>query len=170
MRNKYSTDGDITRIHVKRKNGDLCDILIDTDDLEFRKNNYGSWSIYYNHGNYYARCTFLEDGKPVRKSMHRLIMKGEKGIGIIDHINRNSLDNRKCNLRWATASENQRNSIVSRGTNKSGYRGVTWHEPSKTWRVRVKVGKKMVIAKRVKNIEDAVKMAKDYHKTLYGVG
>ena len=41
--------------------------------------------------------------------MHRLIMRAPPGA-IVDHINRNPLDNRKANLRFVTARENYENS------------------------------------------------------------
>ena len=44
---------------------------------------------------------------------HRLVwlyMTGSFPSGAIDHVNRNKLDNRWCNLRQATREENRRNS------------------------------------------------------------
>lgn len=69
-----------------------------------------------NRGSYaYARI----DGKNV--AMHRIIM-GVDGP-LIDHINRNGLDNRRCNLRHCTASQNCANRIVP--VSKFGFRGVS---------------------------------------------
>lgn len=45
---------------------------------------------------------------PIR--MHRYILKAEKGV-IIDHVNHNGLDNRRCNIRFCNASENRKNCI-----------------------------------------------------------
>ena len=57
--------------------------------------------------------------------LHRLVMDvWKKSIPIIDHINRIKTDNRKCNLRFCTQSENQKN-ITPRG--KSKYLGVSIH-------------------------------------------
>lgn len=44
-----------------------------------------------------------------RKYLHRLLVGAEKGQ-VVDHINHNTLDNRKCNLRICTQSDNKLNS------------------------------------------------------------
>lgn len=58
------------------------------------------------------------------KTMHRLIMNAKKGQ-IIDHIDRNKLNNQKSNLRFCTRSENSKNRKAS---GKSKYLGVAIHQ------------------------------------------
>ena len=77
--------------------------LIDTEDVPRVK--YLKWNL--SHG--YANCRNRQTNSLM---MHRLIMNT---TDFVDHINHNTLDNRKCNLRIVTKSQNQMN---------SNYRGV----------------------------------------------
>lgn len=56
--------------------------------------------------------------------------------GEVDHKNGNGLDNRKCNLRIATSSQNKANTKIRRD-NTSGFKGVIWHKASNKWMARV---------------------------------
>jgi len=51
---------------------------------------------------------------------------------IIDHKNRNTLDNRLSNLRPATASGNSQNRGMGKN-NTSGIKGVCWHKTTSKW-------------------------------------
>ena len=61
-------------------------------------------------------------GKNTGMRMHRLIMQPPEGLQV-DHINGNGLDNRRHNLRIATARQNVQHRTVQH-QNKSGFRGV----------------------------------------------
>lgn len=54
--------------------------------------------------------------------------------GEVDHINRNRIDNRICNLRVVDSAQNKHNSGV-RKDNKSGVPGVFWNKSSNKWQV-----------------------------------
>ena len=60
---------------------------------------------------------------------------------VIDHINRDTGDNRIANLRRVTQCENNLNRGEMKN-NRSGKRGVTWCEARKKWRVRLCLGGK----------------------------
>ena len=62
--------------------------------------------------------------------MHRIILNTPKGMWS-DHINHNTLDNRRKNLRIATGSQNQWNKRKASGSSK--YKGVSWHKGNNKW-------------------------------------
>lgn len=61
---------------------------------------------------------------------------GENPNGEIDHINGDRSDNRICNLRVASRSENMQNARTPR-TNSSGYHGVSWCTSGKKWTAQI---------------------------------
>jgi hypothetical protein len=72
-------------------------------------------------------------------SSHRLAflyMTGQFPPEEVDHINRDSLDNRWENLKPATHSENNRNKRTNRN-NTSGKMGVVWHKRKQRWEARI---------------------------------
>jgi len=73
---------------------------------------------------------------------HRIIwflMTGKWPENQIDHINGIRNDNRFCNLREATSSQNNANSSKR---NSTGYRGV--HKDGKKWRAQIRMNKKNI--------------------------
>lgn len=85
------------------------------DDEEYNKVSRALWSV---NGSGYA--TAFLDGVSI--SMHRLIMNAPAGMQV-DHINGDKLDNRKCNLRLCTKSQNQAN-LRKYKNNGIKYKGV----------------------------------------------
>lgn len=87
---------------------------------------------------YYAATNVKkEDGGRTTLKMHRLIMNAEKGKQV-DHINHNTLDNRKENLRLCTNSQNQHNQ-GKRINNTSGLKGISWYKRDEKWRARIEL-------------------------------
>jgi hypothetical protein len=78
----------------------------------------------------------------------------------IDHINRNTLDNRKSNLRCVTHSQNLMNTGM-RKDNKSGHRGVSWFERDSKWEVKIQLDGKR---KRIGYFTDFVLACDAYDK------
>lgn len=97
--------------------------IVDEEDFE-RVNQY-RWCA-HNHGNTsYAIRGYKNDNKSRGVKMHQFILNFPDML--IDHINRNGLDNRKCNLRTCTHSMN----MANRSSNKdsySKYKGVCYHK------------------------------------------
>lgn len=84
---------------------------------------------------------------------------------IVDHKNRNTIDDRIDNLREATVSQNARN-IKTHIDNASGFKGVCWHNDSRKWRATIKVDGKVIDLGRFDAPEDAhaaYRNAAEYH-------
>lgn len=82
------------------------------------------------------------DGRTYRA--HRLAwlyMAGEWPPHEIDHKDRDPSNNRLCNLRAATRSQNIANCSV-RSDNTSGIKGVSWCKVKRKWRASIQVGQK----------------------------
>ncbi|MGB2864354.1 MAG: AP2 domain-containing protein [Sedimentisphaerales bacterium] len=74
-------------------------------------------------------------------SMHREIIDVPVGL-FLDHINHNGWDNRKANLRPATAAENARNARYPKINTTSKYRGVWYNKKKKRWRAVISINNK----------------------------
>ena len=95
--------------------------LVDNEDYE-RVNQF-KWQAMPVRGGYYAkRHVVMPDGKQVFIPMHRFIMLFPKDIEI-DHIDHNTLNNQKYNLRICTFHQNRMNRKLNKN-NKTGYKGV----------------------------------------------
>jgi hypothetical protein len=99
--------------------------LIDAEDLHLVDGK--TWHAFMNHDRgVYAATNNKVSVSPRKYStvfMHRLIVGATKEQ-VVDHINRNPLDNRRCNLRVATRSTNAANSKHRADRSTSPYRGV----------------------------------------------
>lgn len=88
-------------------------------------------------GNYYVTSYVTGSGRSGhRERLHRFVLAATKGQ-IVDHVNGNGLDNRRCNLRFCTPAQNTQN--TRRKKSASGYRGV-WKSGSR-WRAVICVNR-----------------------------
>ena len=89
--------------------------------------------------------------------LHRYILGNPNGI--VDHINHNTLDNRKENLRITTNANNLRNSNI-RVDNKSGIKGVRYRQDRKKYVASIKVNYKNIYLGSFNTLEEAAKERK----------
>lgn len=72
-----------------------------------------------NSSTLYARCTMVVNGKRTTVLMHKVV----SGMTYVDHINGNTFDNRKDNLRQANHSTNAFNRVLT-DKSRTGFKGV----------------------------------------------
>ena len=126
--NYYQTFGEYTILVIKeKKNGKEYKFIFDTKFKKEIKKHY--WSYIKTNENIYAKGSdsFSCKNNNIQR-LHRFICGLEYGDNsienkVIDHINRNTFDNRLKNLNVVTFLENAQNSKL-RKDNTSGIKGV----------------------------------------------
>lgn len=140
--NEYKIVDGYVKVKLNDENHMLCDI----EDWERFNGHY-----WFMNDAGYAVCETMKTGT---LRFHKLVT-GTTAEVIIDHINRNKLDNRKCNLRIATASVN----AINRGlqsNNTTGYKGVYFDKRRRVWKAWVKVYGKLITLGSYPKKEEAI--------------
>jgi len=175
--NKYEIRGKSTVMFFKNRKGQEFESLIDTDDLDRLIKLDWHWNIEWaNYGTDASKCyirtsTYLgyKDGKPKYKTykLHRVIMNA-KFKETIDHINHDTLDNRKGNLRVVEVKDNTKNRSHSNSNNTSGYRNVS--KIGKEWCVQLQIEGKNTCLKKfsLDQLDQAGLYASEMRDIYYG--
>ncbi len=134
--------------------------IVDESDYEIlRRHKWHAVWCEYTHS-FYAQ-TWLYVPYKRREFMHRIVMECEKRDGKqIDHINGQTTDNRRSNLRFVTHSQNQMNRKLHSAISASGHRGVSWCKITNKWKVRVNVDGKEIWLGRHTDKQVAINIAK----------
>ena len=110
--------------HIQLTQGQVALI----DDADFRQLVQQKWYAVKKRRRYYA---YTKRSTP----MTHLLLHPPKGY-VADHINGDTLDNRRSNLRICTQRENKLNAGARRNS-KSGYRGVTYKPHARGWMAQI---------------------------------
>lgn len=129
--------------------------LVNNEDY-YKLKKYNWFAIKnYRSDTYYAIRDITVAKKRSQILMHREIMGLKEGDGkIVDHKDRNGLNNQRSNLRIASGSLNNYNKKLSK-TNTSGFFGVCWD--SGKWQTYIRVNYKLINCGRHTDIIEAAK-------------
>ena len=98
--------------------------------------------------------------------MHRLIMNAPEDM-VVDHINHDTADNRRNNLRCVSQSQNMQNARNNR-RNPDGVKGVTWDKKWGKWSSRIHVNKEAIYLGSFDTFEQAVAARKTAEEKYFG--
>lgn len=145
-------------------------VLLDDEDYE-RVHNLSWWldkKALVKHGHVYFEHSFRDHGKQYKMYLHRFILGLKLHDGIVcDHINGDTLDNQKKNLRKCTTAENCRNARIHKD-NQTGYKGVAYNKEWRYYSSRIQVNKQNIYLGSFKTAEDAYEAYCDASKKYHG--
>ena len=155
--NTYSIEDNCAIFEAK--NGGF--FKIDVEDIS-KVINYG-WGI-NKKGYVVASSRHRTKEHRTNLRLHRVITNCPENM-VVDHINHDTLDNRKCNLRICSQNENIKNRKPDRNS-KSGIKGV--YPEKGRWKAIIGLNSKLHHLGTFRNIEDAIKARQEAEKMYYG--
>ena len=106
MKNRHEVRGEETAIFLNYK-GQMLETIIDTEDLEKVMQMPNEWYAVYDKN---IKGYYVYGWWKTTIYIHRLIMNTPKNL-VVDHINHNTLYNRKHKMRNVTKTENSQNML-----------------------------------------------------------
>lgn len=127
-------------------------VIVDDADYDFLMQ--WKWCFCISRGERgYAFRSDWRSGNPKSILMHRIIMNPADNL-LVDHIDMNTLNNQRSNLRICTRSQNLMNrNAIENGTSK--YKGVTWDRARNKWMSHIVLNKKFKNLGRFEKETDA---------------
>lgn len=130
------------------------------DDADYEYINQWKWyAAKVSKSHFYARKDNWINGKRHEISMHRLLNNTPEGF-VTDHINHNTLDNRRKNLRSSTVQDNLRNM-------KKTERGIYFNSKCNRWRAQITVYFKTIYLGSYLTKEEALMARKEAEKKYW---
>lgn len=160
-KNKYIINEKKAEMIIESKKYGSVKVTIDIDDIE--KCSRLTWHYGKNKDSQYIQAR--DKGKMIK--LHRYIMRVEDSSVLVDHINRDTLDNRKCNLRLCNYQENSFNRS-KRKDNTTGVIGVDWNKNAKRWRAKIKYNNVIIHLGYFKDLEEAALNRRIAEEILFG--
>lgn len=169
--NNYIIDeeNNIVKLELHRRNAESFWTTIDLEDLDRVLEYPYTWYAKYQYLNkgYYVYASEYNPETKRSKSifLHQFIMDANGKA--VDHINGDTFDNRKINLRIAEDSDNSKNRKSKNSNNTSGYRNVSWNKKDKKWVVQMQIDKKHKTLGSFDDVHEAGKFAEEMRQKYY---
>ena len=154
IKNEYFVRDEVVYIKIIKRNGNVVYTKIDFCDLELINKFNFRIGVAYSNGtkSYYA-------GNKKYGYLHRILLNPKQNK-VIDHINHDTLDNRRVNLRIVNKSENQ--------FNQKNPKGCYFNKQCKKWLAYITFYKKRIwlgsFNSEEKAHEEYLKAKNKYHE------
>lgn len=153
--NEIKLKEDYAVIVLYNRNGEsIAETLIDKEDINIIKN-----SKWCKDKNGYVKNSS-------QKYLHRIILNEDSLY--VDHINGNTLDNRKSNLRVCSNADNLKNRVTLPKNNTSGIIGVYFVKSRNKWRAEIQYNNNKINLGSYTNKEDAIKARLEAELKYFG--
>ena len=136
---------------VFNKNLGYFEVLLDKDIEDYLINNNIKLYIKQDKKNLVYVKFFTYKPKMKTILLHRFITNCPDNM-VVDHINHNTLDNRRCNLKVCTIFDNNNNTIM----NTSGVTGVHYRKDCNKWYAHIRINKKRIHLGSYNSKEEAI--------------
>jgi hypothetical protein len=173
LKNKYRIEGNDVFMELNDRKGNIIETVFDISDFEKIKEFNYKWFANWKetaHSYYVQSTVYLGtfDGKPKYKGtyLHKYIMESE-GNMVVDHIDNNSLNNRRSNLRILDTKLNLVNRKGANKNSKTGIRNVTYSESENKYIVQIVLNGINQRVGKFDNIDDAEKCATKFRNKYY---
>ena len=165
MRNKYEIKGNLTEIECFYKNEAVV-CTVDTKNLP-KLELLGKISATRSEGDntLYATARVLGTSGHSRIYLHRFLIDAPEDT-IVDHKDRNGLNNLEENIHVTNHVGNARNKKIQT-TNTSGYPGVGWSKKYSKWHARIWVNNKQIHLGYFGDKDMAIQIRKDAEKQYW---
>jgi hypothetical protein len=135
------------------------------DDEDFERVSQFKWMAYRARSKHTKVWHVRRSNFRKQIYLHRFILNPPEGV-FIDHINRDGLDNRRCNLRFCTLWENSLNASPRQGTSR--FKGVCKRNDNGRFRARIRVRGKLINLGTFVKEEDAARRYDEAAKLYFG--
>lgn len=131
------------------------------DDEDYEELSKHKWRVCKMRGGPKAQRQSRRDASGKRTSvyMHRQITNAPPGL-VVDHLNHDTLDNQRANLRVCTCAQNGANMRKRPGLS-SRFKGVSWYALCGKWRASITVNGRF---KHLSLFDDEVEAARAYNR------
>lgn len=165
--NDYIIKDDYAILILKRRKGNNLESYVDIDVLnkliELDLTCYAKWSKTAKA--FYVYFSGSKNHKPFY--LHRYILKIDSRSIYSDHINHNTLDNRRKNLRSVFNDKNIKHREHKNSNNTSGYRNISFIKGY--WRLQLQIdGKNKLFKEKFEDVDLAGEFAEEMRRKYYG--